>query len=243
MVQLKKFALGKNWIPKKLDVEMMMPQELDLTFLRGSGLQPGEELLPEPKQTHEGSTQVELDEALVSQLCDMGFPLEACKKAVYYTQNSGIEAATNWAMVHIADPDYAAPFVQPGAFQADVAAVSTIEAMGFSRDQALKALKATDNNLERALDWIFSRSDELCAENNDAMDTDAVSPHIRDGSGKYQLVAFISHMGESTMVGHYVCHIFKDGRWVIFNDNKVAVSEHLPKEFGYLYLYQRVPNS
>ncbi|XP_077509583.1 ubiquitin specific protease 5 isoform X1 [Amblyomma americanum] len=245
MIQLKKFALGKNWIPTKLDVEMLMPQELDLTFLRGSGLQPGEELLPEPKQTNEGSTQtVELDAALVSQLCDMGFPLEACKKAVYFTQNAGIEAATNWAMEHIADPDYAAPFVQPGAFQADAEAVAAIESMGFSRDQAMKALKATDNNPERAIDWIFSRTDELQAENrDDAMDTDVVGPHIRDGSGKYQLVAFISHMGESTMVGHYVCHIFKDGRWVIFNDNKVAVSEHLPKEFGYLYLYRRVPNS
>lgn len=29
---------------------------------------------------------------------------------------------------------------------------------------------------------------------------------------EYQLFAFISHMGTSTMCGHYVCHIKKDGR-------------------------------
>ena len=57
---------------------------------------------------------------------------------------------------------------------------------------------------------------------------------------EYKLMAFISHMGTSSLVGHYVCHIIKDGRWVIFNDEKVAVSEHPPKDLAYLYLYKRV---
>ena len=56
----------------------------------------------------------------------------------------------------------------------------------------------------------------------------------------YELAAFISHMGTSTNVGHYVCHIKKEGRWVIFNDEKVAVSENPPFELGYLYLYRRL---
>ena len=47
-------------------------------------------------------------------------------------------------------------------------------------------------------------------------------------------------MGTSTMVGHYVCHILREGRWVIYNDEKVALSEHPPKDLAYLYLYQRV---
>jgi ubiquitin C-terminal hydrolase len=40
---------------------------------------------------------------------------------------------------------------------------------------------------------------------------------------EYKLIAFISHMGTSTMVGHYVCHVLHEGRWVIFNDNKVTL--------------------
>jgi ubiquitin carboxyl-terminal hydrolase 5/13 len=55
----------------------------------------------------------------------------------------------------------------------------------------------------------------------------------------YELAAFISHMGTSTNVGHYVCHIKRDGRWVIYNDEKVAVSENPPFELGYLYLFRR----
>lgn len=45
-----------------------------------------------------------LDDSTVSQLCDMGFPPEACRKAVYYTGNTGIDSAMNWLMGHIDDP-------------------------------------------------------------------------------------------------------------------------------------------
>lgn len=57
---------------------------------------------------------------------------------------------------------------------------------------------------------------------------------------EYKLVAFISHMGTSTVAGHYVCHILKEGRWVIFNDSKVALSENPPKDLAYLYFYKRI---
>jgi ubiquitin carboxyl-terminal hydrolase 5/13 len=55
-------------------------------------------------------------------------------------------------------------------------------------------------------------------------------------------MAFVSHMGTSTHCGHYVAHVFKDGRWTIFNDSKVAASVDLPKEMGYLYFFQRISN-
>jgi ubiquitin carboxyl-terminal hydrolase 5/13 len=45
---------------------------------------------------------------------EMGFPIEACKKAVFFTDNQGLEAATNWLMQHVADNDFADPFVPPG---------------------------------------------------------------------------------------------------------------------------------
>lgn len=57
---------------------------------------------------------------------------------------------------------------------------------------------------------------------------------------EYRLVAFISHMGTSTKCGHYVCHILRGDQWVIFNDEKVALSEHPPKDLAYIYLYQRL---
>ena len=63
--------------------------------------------------------------------------------------------------------------------------VMMIMSMGFTRDQAVKALKSTDNSIDRAADWIFSHSDEL----DTPMDTTDPAPSssseaaCRDGSG------------------------------------------------------------
>uniref|UniRef100_A0A673WIL1 Ubiquitin carboxyl-terminal hydrolase n=1 Tax=Salmo trutta TaxID=8032 RepID=A0A673WIL1_SALTR len=283
VIQVKKFTFGQDWVPKKLDVSIDVPDTLDLTALRGTGQQPGEELLPEvappPLMTPDvevkgilGSHGNEeddslyspllspvLDDSTVSQLCEMGFPLEACRKAVYYTGNTGIDAAMNWVMGHMDDPDFSAPMVLPGTSSAPGTTptesvseehLATIVSMGFSRDQATRALRATSNVLERAVDWIFSHLDDLesmevseggrSAAESEGSREPPPGPKVRDGPGKYELFAFISHMGTSTMCGHYVCHIKKDQQWVIFNDQKVCASEKPPKDLGYLYFYRRV---
>ena len=49
---------------------------------------------------------------------------------------------------------------------------------------------------------------------------------VDDGPGKYELHAIVSHIGKNTGSGHYVCHIKKDGAWVIFNDLKVCCRDN-----------------
>jgi ubiquitin carboxyl-terminal hydrolase 5/13 len=98
-----------------------------------------------------------------------------------------------------------------------------------------------------------------------AVDTSLSAMH--DGSGEYELVGFVSHMGSNTACGHYVCHVkevselsefctalltcilclsnnnhtcVQKDRWVIFNDEKVAVSERPPIDLGYMYLFRRI---
>ncbi len=46
--QLKKFDIGADWVPYKLDVEVEMPDELDLACLKSNGgpLE-GEKLMPD----------------------------------------------------------------------------------------------------------------------------------------------------------------------------------------------------
>lgn len=275
IIQLRKFTIGDDWVPKKLDVSIDMPDVLSLEEYRAQGLQENEELLPDLEPPKEASVtetvqqQRNIDETTVLQLVETGFPLESCRKAVFYTENCGAEVAMTWLMEHISDPDFADPLPTNQSSQACGAAaavtnnatvsedsIAMILAMGFNREQAIKALKATDNNLERAADWIFSHIDELDTAAagavgdvagseqtgaSAAMDTENVeNAGVRDGVGKYELFAFISHMGTSTMCGHYVCHIKKDKKWVIFNDEKVAESEDPPKSLGYLYFYRRL---
>lgn len=47
LLHLKKFTLREDWTSIKLDVAVEIPDELDLSSLKGVGLQPNEELLPE----------------------------------------------------------------------------------------------------------------------------------------------------------------------------------------------------
>uniref|UniRef100_A0A7N6BP74 Ubiquitin carboxyl-terminal hydrolase n=1 Tax=Anabas testudineus TaxID=64144 RepID=A0A7N6BP74_ANATE len=185
VIQIKKFTFGLDWVPKKLDVSIDVPDTLDLSALLATGQQPGEELLPEvappPLMTPDVEVKAPvLDDSTVSQLCEMGFPLEACRKAVYYTGNTGIDAAMNWIMSHMDDPgvqrsrnlltNFSAPLVLPGCSSGPGTTpteslseehLATIVSMGFSRDQATKALRATSNILDRAVDWIFSHLDDL----------------------------------------------------------------------------------
>ena len=67
----------------------------------------------------------------------------------------------------------------------------------------------------------------------------SLKSQLEDGPGRYELVAFISHMGSNLGCGHYVCHLKRDGRWVLFNDEKVALSAEPPRGLGYLYLFKR----
>lgn len=52
---------------------------------------------------------------------------------------------------------------KPQSFVPDPAGVEMIVAMGFNPTQAAKALKETNNNIERAADWIFSHQGEMDA--------------------------------------------------------------------------------
>nr|CAG4650743.1 EOG090X0181 [Simocephalus serrulatus] len=244
-IQLRKFTLAEDWTPVKIDVAVEIPNTIDLSFMRGSGLQNGEILMAD--QTSDAPAELPIDMNIVDSLTEMGFPLAACKRAASLTRGNGLEAATQWIMEHMDDPDFLAPLptAASGTFTPNEEGVAMLESMGFSRAQCVKALQNTENNVERAADWIFSHPDEI---NHDgyvpaSCTPPGVDPTCVDGSPVYELAAFISHMGTSTSVGHYVCHIKRDGRWVIYNDEKVAVSENPPFELGYLYLLRRVNQS
>ena len=46
-IGLSRYYVASDWTPKKLNVEVQMPDTLDLESLRARGPQPGEQLQPE----------------------------------------------------------------------------------------------------------------------------------------------------------------------------------------------------
>lgn len=97
----------------------------------------------------------------------------------------------------------------------------------------------------RAADWLFSHTDELdrlLLEDEQGATNQSTQSNSEagrgTGSGKYQLIGVISHRGRNTDHGHYVCHLLKDGKWIFFNDEKVALTKFPPLSTGFMYLYK-----
>ena len=99
----------------------------------------------------------------------------------------------------------------PSAVSAD--SIAMLEQMGVTARQAKAALTACDGDVERAVDWVFSRDnlDEavnqvlLDAEGGSGSGASAASSSGAvasaqntplDGAGKYSLMAIISHIGK-----------------------------------------------
>eukprot|EP00178_Gracilaria_changii_P026292 TRINITY_DN808_c0_g2_i1.p2 TRINITY_DN808_c0_g2~~TRINITY_DN808_c0_g2_i1.p2 ORF type:complete len:849 (+),score=127.98 TRINITY_DN808_c0_g2_i1:13335-15881(+) len=262
-VHLKRYYLAEDWTPKKLEVSVPMPQDLDLSDLRGTGLVDGEVLMPEdpPERTDQHTQAVVPDPSIVTQLMSMGFSENGSKRAAIATKNESAEASMEWVFAHMEDPDFNDPPAVDITSNGDAnaspatsfpaAAVSTLSAMGFSETQAKAALSATGGSLERAADWLFSHADDLDgavneveanANANENSDGGNGAKNLIDGEPKYEMLGFASHLGSSTASGHYVAHIKKDSRFVLFNDEKVAVSQKPPSDLGFLYIYHRKKN-
>ena len=254
VVHVRRFAVSEDWRPTKLEVSIDMPELIDLSSLRSIPKSDNEVLMPETSSAPE----FQFSDSIISGLTSMGFSTEACKRACYHSKNAGVEQALEWLMMHLEDPDLNDPFNLPNSSgssnnsqnsgtQVSEESIALVMSMGFERIQAVNALKNTNNDVERAIDWIFSHLEEsMQPEQNQPKEADTQPPsgsrqiQIDMNPAKYKLLSFVSHMGPSASCGHYVAHIKIQDRWVLFNDEKVVVSSNVPKDLGYLYFYERI---
>jgi ubiquitin carboxyl-terminal hydrolase 5/13 len=99
--------------------------------------------------------------------------------------------------------------------------IGIVMSMGFEEEQARDALKRTDNDTERAVDYLLSRSQGSAKE-------------CRNEGAIYTVGAFIAHKGASVHCGHYVACVRKEmgsSEFVLLNDDKVStVSSAVMKE-------------
>lgn len=244
VLHMRRFVMEADWVPKKLDVYIDVPDIIDISHMRSKGQQSGEELLPDGVPEEEDSNKISANDEIVAQLVSMGFNHLHCQKAAINTSNVGVEEAMNWLLSHMDDPDIDNPISKGhGSETVDQSKVDILISFGFEEEIARKALKASDGDIEKATDWIFNNLDASVSSMNAAPSTSASTTNdvnLPDGGGKYRLMGIVSHSGTSTQCGHYVAHILKDGRWAIFNDNKVGASIDPPKEMGYLYFFERL---
>jgi ubiquitin carboxyl-terminal hydrolase 5/13 len=152
----------------------------------------------------------------------------------------------------------------------------TLLKMGFGLPKAKWALKKANNSVAEVIRLFSDRYNAYYqGETLEEIEgEDEPAPHPTDvrlsdvdvvngpGGVIYHLVAIISHVGDSPISGHYVCHIRKpkstvtsdalnsaahangndedDHCWVSYNDEKVGVTTKPPFDYASLYFYSRV---
>ncbi|KAF8642475.1 hypothetical protein AX16_009476 [Volvariella volvacea WC 439] len=264
VVHAKKFQLV-NWVPAKLDIPVNLPQDDALIFTEqqlGHGLLPDETELPDDGPGGGSApAQIQFNETALSTLEAMGFSRIRGQKALLATGNTDdAEVAMEWLFAHLEDPDIDDPIDFSklgggggggGRGQVSEEQVSMLSEMGFTAAQARKALRETNGDAERAVEWLFSHPDDVGEEDvemgNEASGSASSAPKALPGSkdvpAKYKLKAFISHKGPSVHSGHYVAHIKVGESWVLFNDEKVVKADRESvgelKKLAYLYVFEK----
>lgn len=210
IIQLGRFTF-RNWIPTKLDdVQVTKCMQLDLS-----------PFIREARQAGGGNKSPSGE--LVQQLLEMGFPPSQCQDAA--CRCTSLEEAMNYIL--------SLPPVDPES-------VLTLTSAGFDESSAMNALRSTDGDVERAFDYLLSRSGQASDTNENNSTGENQTRHT-----EYRLCAFISHRGSSVHCGHYIAHILdSSNRWILCNDDKLAYIDDIPSveeasSKAYILFYHR----
>jgi ubiquitin carboxyl-terminal hydrolase 5/13 len=207
VVNARRFELV-NWVPTKLDIPVLVDDKpLDFSSYLAREHDPSEEQLPD---IEESTTFVPNPEAL-DQLIGMGFPAVRCEKALHATGNLDAEAAMNWLFAHMEDPDIDEPLVlerggTSSSSEQDATKIAQLGDMGIEASRAQRALAATDGDVNRALDWVFSHPDDVVEREDPSVDDhNAQSPGGPVGltslPARYELRSIVCHKGTSVHAG------------------------------------------
>ncbi|KAJ5672425.1 hypothetical protein N7507_001552 [Penicillium longicatenatum] len=253
-INARRFGLV-NWVPTKLDIPVVVDDgPVDFGPYLVGERDVNEEILPEVEE----DVAFKPNHVAMDQLLGMGFPTVRCEKALYATGNSDPEVAMNWLFAHMEDPDIDEPVVLKkstggsGNAEQDETKIAQLGEMGIDPARARRALSATDGDVNRALDWVFTHPDEGLEEEGQSDNQDMQPQQGSAGydglPANYQLKSIVCHKGTSVHAGHYVAIIRKvlPGQsglsWVMFNDEKVVRFEDLDqmKETAYMYFFTRL---
>ena len=216
MIKLGRYMIDSKWKQLKIDAKVDMPLSLNLAHLMATGPQAGE--VPMSESNISSNESAIADDSMVQQLIQMGLEQYGCTRSVLAVDNASVEQAMEWYFSHESDPGFHEPFDSEITHRRDSYVVNSeslalLTSMGFSEKRVIEALKNTDDNVERAADWLFSHPGNNYSQDLPNSSELGMHPSQEDINGNYELHAIVSHMGKNTDSGHYVCHIKKGDRW------------------------------
>jgi ubiquitin carboxyl-terminal hydrolase 5/13 len=121
--------------------------------------------------------------------------------------------------------------------------------MGFTLQQARVALQASNHDGERAIEWLLDSANSAAAngastpEEEPTANTEAETSAALASSSRtrYALAAAMVHLGASLQTGHYVAYVYRNKRWLLYNDEKVFDAGQNPSalEQAFVLIWRR----
>jgi ubiquitin carboxyl-terminal hydrolase 5/13 len=207
VVNARKMAVV-NWVPVKVDVPVLVDNEpFELDAYMSHGQQPDEEALPEEAAAASNVPAFVPNQEAIAMLEGMGFPRVRSEKALHATGNTDANSAMEWLFAHMDDADIDVPLDlgAAAANPADPEKLAMLESMGLGGPRAVKALKETGGDVERAIEWLFSHPDDQGESEEAFTASEAVTQGATAGSAalpaKFQLQSIVCHKGTSIHSG------------------------------------------
>ncbi|MES1907881.1 MAG: hypothetical protein MHM6MM_000915 [Cercozoa sp. M6MM] len=250
-IHLQRYVLDETtWQPRKIGAVVEMPKQLDLTALRSHRKPDDEVLLPAGGGAEQ---RPNANPNIVQALQGMGFSENAAVRAALAVDNASADAAATWLFSHLEDPDLNDPLPSVSSASAAVSdeSVMMLHSMGFPAPHCRVALQQCAGDANRAVEWLFSHTEELQAgvyDNDAGRMTDEPQQQQQDegvdnkDAPQYELFGIVSHLGNNTAHGHYVAHVRDPAtqQWHLFDDERVFESQQPPFGLGFCYFYRRV---
>lgn len=206
VINARRFEL-LNWVPTKLDIPVEVGNEpIDFSKYLSPGVQEGEDLLEDEPAPEEA--RFSPNPEAVNALLSMGFTETRIHNALHATGNTGADAALDWLIAHMDDPNIDKPsnLSSSGTVVVNEAEeqskIDQLVDMGIGRLQARKALRETSGDVARAIDWVFSHPDEP-SEATNILDQskEAEFPGSSALPAVFQLNSIVCHKGTSVHTG------------------------------------------
>eukprot|EP01057_Protomagalhaensia_wolfi_P000562 Protomagalhaensia_wolfi_Nauph_80__561@NODE_1318_length_1591_cov_3_777706_g1019_i0_p1_GENE_NODE_1318_length_1591_cov_3_777706_g1019_i0NODE_1318_length_1591_cov_3_777706_g1019_i0_p1_ORF_typecomplete_len189_score38_64UBA/PF00627_31/0_24UBA/PF00627_31/5_7e13UCH/PF00443_29/1_2e12UCH_1/PF13423_6/0_00059UBA_4/PF14555_6/0_012UBA_4/PF14555_6/9_8e03CUE/PF02845_16/0_037CUE/PF02845_16/7_3e03RuvA_C/PF07499_13/0_59RuvA_C/PF07499_13/2e02UBA_3/PF09288_10/1_5e03UBA_3/PF09288_10/1_7UBA_3/PF09288_10/2_7e03_NODE_13 len=173
-------------------------------------------------------------EEVTMQLISFGFTDDQIRAAAATIggRRPEVDAIADWIFNN---PNPAAPPAHAGGL--DPESIAMVCSMGFDAGAAERALKACNNNIELAVNWLMEGMDPGAG----MAETSAEPPvAARNSPGLFDICGAIVHLGSNARSGHYVTYILKQNKWYLYNDTVVSEFVEEPDlKLGYMFLYRR----
>ncbi|RKP29035.1 ubiquitinyl hydrolase [Metschnikowia bicuspidata] len=247
----------ENWAPVKVDVPVETPDRVDLAAYRAPKFAENETEIRKEKPAA-GHFKPNAEALLTLQ--SMGFSENRSCRALYHTGNKDAETAMNWIFGHMEEAEIDAPFAFPaGETTSSLVlqeAIDNLVSMGFPAKDAKKALVLYLGDANSAVEWLFSHPDDdgEHAEQRPKINVQEESRQLQQAlldvasaspvpTANYRVKAVVCHKGSLPHTGHYVVFVKVDGRWVLFNDEKVVdcgASTDEIRTSSYIYVLEKI---